>query len=310
LLCAWFRNYFLCLSRKIVDHEESGMVGTRWKKVVRRCLGEMHRELKITFTPVPTGKRWVFIVGCYNSGTTLLSEILSTHPLISGLTTEGQFLTDQFPSDHILGLPRMWVRREDLYRLTEKDEGPDVARIKKEWGMRLDLSKTILLEKSPPNGARTRWLQKHFEDAHFIAIIRNPYAAIEGISRKADPQHLKDGWPLQDCARQWSRSNEVIEEDSHYLDRFMWTRYEDIVEKTTTELERILRFIGIEERWDFDSQKLFAVHERNEPIKNMNMQSLRRLSREDLEIINGIAGKHINHFGYEVISEPLLRVCS
>ena len=129
------------------------MAGTRWKSTLRKCLGMIHRELKIALTPVPRPDKWVFIVGCYNSGTTLLSEVLSDHDMISALPTEGQYLTDQFEADHELGLSRMWVRREDLYRLTESDPGPDVIRIKKEWGMRLDLSKPILLEKTPANAA-------------------------------------------------------------------------------------------------------------------------------------------------------------
>ncbi len=40
-------------------------------------------------------KKWVFIIGCYNSGTTLLNEILASHPKISGLPDEGVMLTDQ-----------------------------------------------------------------------------------------------------------------------------------------------------------------------------------------------------------------------
>ena len=142
-------------------------------------------------------KTWVFLVGCYNSGTTLLAELLSQHPDISALSTEGHFITDQFVKDYDIGLPRMWVEREDLFRLTEADTGPDAIRIKKEWGMRLDLSKQVLLEKSPPNTAKVRWLQANFENAHFVAIVRNGYAVAEGITRKADPKHLINSWPIE-----------------------------------------------------------------------------------------------------------------
>ena len=108
------------------------MKGTRFKPVIRECLGRLHRETRIALTPVPRNKTWVFLVGCYNSGTTLLAELLGQHPSISTLPTEGHFITDEFVKDYDIGLPRMWVGREDLFRLTEEDSGPDPLRVKKE----------------------------------------------------------------------------------------------------------------------------------------------------------------------------------
>ena len=153
----------------------------------RELLGHLRsarREVKVAVTPVPRPKAWLFIVGCYNSGTTLLANLLSAHPDISVLPTEGQFLTDQLTRDYEVGLGRMWHKREDLFRLTENDVGPDATRIKKEWGLRLDRSRAVLVEKSPPNTPRTRWLQANFENSHFLSIVRNGYAVAEGIVRK------------------------------------------------------------------------------------------------------------------------------
>ena len=41
-------------------------------------------------------KKWLFLVGCYNSGTTLLRDILNEHPEIKGLPLEGVRLTGAF----------------------------------------------------------------------------------------------------------------------------------------------------------------------------------------------------------------------
>jgi len=280
------------------------VAGTRWKSILRSCFGSIHRELKISITPVPRPQKWLFIVGCYNSGTTLLSEILSSHDKISGLPTEGQFLTDQFVSDYHLGLPRMWVQREDLFRLTEKDAGPDVIRLKKEWGIRLDKSKPIFLEKSPPNVARTRWLQKHFENAYFIGIVRNGYAVAEGIARKAEPHHLINGWPIDLCAYQWYRSNKILCEDAKHLRHFLWVKYEDLVDDTKRELEKIFSFLGIDDILliNVDVDKEWSIHERNQKIMNMNNESIKRLSPEKIKIINKVAGDSIINFGYKLIA--------
>ena len=278
------------------------MKGTRWKKVLMECASDIHRELKISLTTIPRPEKWVFLVGCYNSGTTLLSKILGTHPQIDALPVEGQYLTDQFPSDHEIGLSRMWTQREDLYRLTEKDTGPDANRIKREWGMRLSGARQIILEKTPANAARTRWLQENFENAHFVGIVRNGYASSEGIVRKARPIHSKDGWTIRQAAHQWARSNEILISDSNHLSNFIWSKYEDLTESPEKEISRILEFLGITDSKSIDVSSNWSVHERNQKIKNMNDASIRRLSSEQIEAINETAGKMLEYFNYHLLS--------
>lgn len=280
------------------------MQGTRFRSVLRESLGNIWRECKIATTPLPKQKKWVFIVGCYNSGTTLLSELMSRHPDISGMPTEGHFVTDQFVKDFDIGLPRMWVDREDLFRLTEEDEGPDVVRLKKEWGMRLDLSKPVLLEKSPPNTARTRWFQKHFEDAHFIGLIRNGYAVSEGISRKGDPKHIRDGWPIDRSATQWARGNEILEQDAKHLKKFTWVKYEDLASNPQETLDSLAAFLGLKPFPSMAGEESFKIHERQDSVKDLNKVSIDRLKPEQIEIINQIAGPCLERHGYELIGSP------
>ena len=274
------------------------MKGTRFNKTLRECLGNLHREVKIAVTPLPKNKKWVFLVGCYNSGTTLLAELLGQHPSISALPTEGHFITDQFIKDYDIGLPRMWVEREDLFRMTENDQGPDVIRLKKEWAIRLDNRKPVFLEKSPPNSAKTRWLQKNFEDAYFVGIVRDVYAVSEGITRKADPKHLINSWPIEMSAFQWRRSNEVLQQDSKFLKRFMWVKYEELTDDTVRTLNKITDFIGLNDFGTFEKERSWTIHERNEQIRNMNHESIKRLTREQIDKINEVASDAIEVYGY------------
>lgn len=278
------------------------MLDSHARGVIRENLGNVLREIKIAVTPVPKPRGWLFLVGCYNSGTTLLAELLSGHPDISALPTEGHFITDQFVKDYDLGLPRMWAGREELFRLTEHDQGPDPVRIKKEWGMRLDRSKPILLEKSPPNTARVRWLQRHFAPASFVAIVRNGYAVAEGITRKADPRHLRDSWPIEQSALQWRRSNEVLEEDAPHLERLMWVRYEDLVADPSAELNRIAEFVGLAPFKSFDASATLSIHERNDMLKDFNAESIQRLSPDQIAKVNQVAGDMLERYGYPLIT--------
>jgi hypothetical protein len=104
---------------------------------------------------------WLFILGCNNSGTTLLGKILGAHPAIRTLPKEGHHVTRALP-DPVqveVGLGRMFTRRLDLFRWTEDDDGSRVPRIKYDWACRFSGEPPgILLEKSPPDLLRSRWL--------------------------------------------------------------------------------------------------------------------------------------------------------
>lgn len=275
---------------------------TRWKKLLRQFAGDAHRELKITLTRPVLPDKWAFIVGSYNSGTELLLKLLGTHPDVSSLPVEGVFLTEEIQEGYEIGLSRMWVLREDFFRMDETSTGPDIERLKREWQIRLDRRKPVFVEKTPSNAARTRWLQKHFHNAHFIALVRNGYAVAEGIRRKGEPRHLPDGWPIDLCARQWARSYEILLEDAEHLDNVLWVKYEDLAEDTERELERIADFLQLKRGVDaFAWDREWKVHEREAPIRNMNAGSMGRLSASDIATINEEAGEMLRYFGYEVI---------
>ena len=144
--------------------------------------------------------------------------------------------------------------------------------------------------------------KKNFENAHFIAIIRNGYAVAEGIRRKGRPRHLRDGWPIDLCARQWSRSNEILAQDADHLEHILWVRYEDFTEEPMKELNRILSFLGVTDVSVMDLTQPLEIHERKQPISNLNHASVARLSRDERKIITATAGASLIRFGYELLS--------
>ncbi len=271
---------------------------TRFLPLMSEFTRNLRREIKVALTPIPKRKKWVFLVGCYNSGTTLLAEMLGRHPKISALPTEGHFITDQFIKDYEIGLPRMWVDREDLFIMDENSTGPDPGRIKKEWAMRLEKRKPVFLEKSPPNVSKMRWLDKHFENACFIGIIRNGYAVSEGITRKASPQHLVSGWPIEKSAYQWKRSNEIMMQNSKRVEKFILITYEDLVENTIDTLVKVTDFIGVDPFRDDLANEDWVIHERSESVRNMNFESISKLTETQRKTIKSVAGEMLDRFNY------------
>ena len=132
--------------------------------------------------------------------------------------------------------------------------------------------------------------------------MRNGYAVAEGIRRKAEPYHLKDGWPLDLCARQWARSYEVLLEDAAHLKNVMWIRYEDLTANPSAEIRRVMEFAGLSvpDLEGFIGQS-YGVHERNEPIRNMNPENINRLSAEERAVVTAEAREMLQHFGYEIL---------
>ena len=65
--------------------------------------------------------RWVFIIGCYNSGTTLLKDLLAEHPHIGVLAGEGVKFSDALPRPEDFGWQRMWCQCIEQMHLDPKD---------------------------------------------------------------------------------------------------------------------------------------------------------------------------------------------
>ena len=155
---------------------------------------------------------WLFVLGLNNSGTSIFHRVLAAHPRIRRLPEEGQALTTVFPRGNQYGVARAWTQRLDVYRLTEDDDPAPARRAMYDWLYYYEPRPGILLEKSPPDAIRGRWLQRNFEPSRFIVVVRHPYAVAEGIRRRT-------GLPIEQAARHWLVGNELLLDDVDHLDR-------------------------------------------------------------------------------------------
>src|SRR5688572_24611021 len=107
-------------------------------------------------------KNWIFILGCYNSGTTLLNQLLAEHPSISGLPDEGVMLTDQLVKPEDYGWRRMWWKCVDQMESDRISRNRDSSRIKRHWSHFYE-DKKFLVEKSISNVCRISFFSRHFQ---------------------------------------------------------------------------------------------------------------------------------------------------
>lgn len=255
--------------------------------------------------------RLLFIGGLHRSGTTALNALLGTDARVSvfsntGVTEdEGQYLQTVLPLEREFGAvgefaldPRAHITEEsDLLQ-------PAKERLFAEWSRHWDLTKKVLVEKTPSNIIRMRFLRAVFPNANFIVMIRHPVAITLAATKWKNLQ-------IEIMLENWVTAHEIMSKDLAHIGGDCCTiiRYEDFISDPKSvehELENALGFApeldysllkpGLNksyfERWRNGDYHLWG---NNHPVKNrlkskFNRIKFRRLERE-LE-------KKINRFGY------------
>jgi len=259
-----------------------------------KCLSFFGREL--------SPEKWVFVVGCYDSGTTILASLLRDHPRIGGMPNEGSLLTDTLPVPEYLGWPRMWSECVDQLSIPPEEESWRARRVKRHWSLWFDRRAPVLAEKSISNMTRLGFLERHFSPAYFIHIIRNGYAVSAGIRKNANMRRWKarfDTYPIEMCARQWVVSDEMFEMQRAGLSRHISVYYEDFAERPYNTMRTITDFLEEDPIKEEMISKKRSIHQYNSQVTNMNPDSMKVLSLSDIDAIERVAGERLRIHGYE-----------
>jgi hypothetical protein len=244
----------------------------------------------------------VFIGGLHKSGTSLLYRCLRDHPHVSAFhgtgvpEDEGQHLQSVYPPAKAYGGPGLFGFN-NAAALDEKSplvtpENRD--RLWSEWGAHWDLSRRVLLEKSPPNLIRGRFLHALFPGAAFIMILRHP-VAVAYATRKWKPL------PVARLIDHWLVCHERYRQDRPRLERLLEIRYEDLVRQPEPTLRKVYDFIGVHDqplqqavRADADDPYFARWHTDTEGSTARFRRRLLILTRE----------RKIRRFGYSLRRVP------
>jgi len=241
-------------------------------------------------------RKWAFILGCNNSGTNLLNQLLAAHPDISPLPNEGQTLTSVFNNPYSYGLQRTWTEQADLFRLTDENDSIDSIRLIHDWSNCLkEKNPPVILERSPPNSIRSRWLQKVFKNSCFIGLARDGRAVAEGISRRK-------GVDIYRGAAHWVKVYNTLLEDAGHLKNFRWVRYEDLAENPQEAVKDLLGFIGVDTaKYSFDANmelKISNIDGEPAKVKNFNQKSFDRIPPDVFKKISAQIEPVMQKLGY------------
>ena len=257
-----------------------------------------------------------FIVGCGRSGTSLLRSLLVRHPRVA-IPLESLFLIDYLraadarPLAELLPLMvrepeiREWglnpslddfkectsvasaIRR--LHEIYAEEQG------KETWGQ-----KTPRFVRSLP------LLAKHFPDARFVHLVRDPRAVVSSLIRsdvhRSNAYHGSIRW-VQDVSR-------GLDFEAENPGRVLRLRYEDLVGDVEASVGRLLEFLEI----TLDAELDLAASAGDEGYSafydqiHANLQRAptdafverwrKSLSQDQIQVVEALAGERMAELGY------------
>jgi hypothetical protein len=190
--------------------------------------------------------RFVFLAGLHRSGTTLLARLLAAHPEVSGFSgtdvpaDEGQHLQTVYPAAKVWGGPGRFGFVPEAH-FTEAEASEEKAqRLFEQWSPHWDLARPVLLEKSPPNLLKTRFLQELFPGSRFVVVLRHPIAVSLATAKWRRTRRF--GRLLE----HWLRCHEIFEADKSRLEHVHVIRYEDLVREPEPVLRGVFEFLQLD----------------------------------------------------------------
>ena len=148
---------------------------------------------------------------------------------------EGQHLQNVYPTAMHRG-GQLYAFSKSM-RMTEeyvKQGSKTRDKLIEAWSPYWDLSRPLLLEKSPPDIMKMRYLQEVFsgQRSKFVLMLRHPWGVARAMYRMNMYQHTSK----KDCGavfvRHWLKIYETAIEDIKYLDSVAAVQMEDMVDNS------------------------------------------------------------------------------
>ncbi|MDS1269811.1 sulfotransferase [Lipingzhangella sp. LS1_29] len=256
--------------------------------------------------------RMVFVAGLHRSGTSLLARCLAAHSEVSGLggtgvpENEGQHLQDVYPPARAYGGPGLFALDPRAHRSVEAAHAPlaeacgDTAeparwrarRLFEAWAPYWDLSRPVLVEKSPPNLLMLRYLNELYPDAAFVVVLRHP-VVVSLATAKWCPM------PLPALVEHWLHAHELAAADLPWLRQVRIVRYEHLVQNPERVLGELAGLLGLD--GPIPAVGVTAGHSRRyERLWRSYASPVHPLRRAERRRVERTMGERCARFGYDL----------
>ncbi|KAL6074980.1 Sulfotransferase, variant 2 [Balamuthia mandrillaris] len=166
---------------------------------------------------------------------------------------EGQFLTKVLPTGKTFGGFSKFAfdsraHLTEAHHLNTKENSDQLFA---DWSRYWNLSKPVLMEKSPPHTMQLRLLNALFKDKgerYFLVVQRHPVATTLAImfwGKKPRALTKKDEVNFWSLIEHWLIQNERMREDATFLDNVVVVRYEEFMAYPQDYLLYLHRWLGV-----------------------------------------------------------------
>lgn len=187
----------------------------------------------------------VLLVGCARSGTSILGELIASHPAVKYI----------FEAHHIWELGGLGTN--DSHRLTADHALPPIKKEVRDWFEAQSPGAATLVEKNPRNILRIPYVHEIFPEARIVHILRDgrdvACSMVPGCGRN-EWSHLKPpGWRdffasyagAERCAAAWKQIMEIGLDDLRQVPHLQ-IRYEDLVSHPVPVMRQVLAYMGLD----------------------------------------------------------------
>ena len=254
----------------------------------------------------------LFSVAPNNSGSTFLKQALATCRATWNLDLEGQNVFGYVGP--VPRLPALWASDQRWVDLYTDPRSYDWPRTRKAWYFQAfarSSEATVFYTKSPPHLLLVDELARHFRNAKFLFMVRNPYAVCEGICRRyREPDRFPGGLRprvpnLREAAARHvaaclERQRRNIQT---YGDRGVFFTYEAMCAEPERTAQAIRALAP--ELDDLNLRQRLSVKNRyREMLTDMNARQIARLGAEEFAAFNRVFRERedvLAWFGYRVL---------
>lgn len=223
----------------------------------------------------------ILIVGLPRSGSTLVEQILASHPQVEGtqeLPFIGRIAAELCGADPACNLPR---QPEAVARLSPAQRRQLGARYLAEAGAHRHLGRTRFIDKMPNNFWHIGLIFKILPNATVIDVRRHPMACgFANLKQLFGTDHHEFAYAAEDIGRHYCSYLTLMRHwDKVLPGRILRLHHEDLVENLEGEVRRLLDHCGL----PFDPACL-AFHQTRRTIRTPSSEQVRRpLDRSGLD---------------------------
>lgn len=191
-----------------------------------------------------------FVLGCYNSGTTIIKDCMALHPYLAKAPVEGSSISNALPDFDGSEWPRCLFG--NLYNVEHYRKFGVVDKRRYLSDMRPWVrSGRPFLEKGISCSVIVSQLEAAFDRPKYIVVIRHPLAVAKGIVKKSAPGLVarnilrNDRYPNALLMRQWKYFYDVIADEFVDASRFHLVVFEEFLKSPVETISGVFEFLNL-----------------------------------------------------------------